>query len=45
MEQLYIKLNDLMGEKADARFEYVYDVTYTPYKAESADGSSISTRH
>ena len=32
MEQLYIKLNDLMGEKADARFEYVYDVTYTPYK-------------
>lgn len=31
MEQLYIKLNDLMGEKADARFEYVYDVTYTPY--------------
>ena len=32
MEQLYIKLNDLMGENADARFEYVYDVTYTPYK-------------
>ena len=32
MEQLYIKLNDLMGEKADARFEYVYDVAYTPYK-------------
>ena len=28
VEQLYIKLNDLMGEKADARFEYVYDVTY-----------------
>ena len=32
MEQLYIKLNDLMGESADARFEYVYDVTFTPYK-------------
>lgn len=32
MEQIYIKLNDLMGESADARFEYVYDVSYEPYK-------------
>ena len=32
MEQLYIKLNDLMGESADARFEYVYDVTFAPYE-------------
>ena len=32
MEQIYIKLNDLMGEKADARFEYVYDVTFAPYE-------------
>ena len=32
MEQLYIKLNDLMGESADARFEYVYDISYEPYK-------------
>lgn len=32
MEQIYIKLNDLMGESADARFEYVYDVSYEPYE-------------
>ncbi len=31
LEQLYIKMNDLMGEKTDARFEYVYDVEYQPY--------------
>nr|WP_294681130.1 TolC family protein [uncultured Anaerotignum sp.] len=31
MEQIYMKLNDLMGENADARFEYVYEVTFTPY--------------
>ena len=31
MEQLYIKLNDLMV-KGRCPFEYVYDVTYTPYK-------------
>lgn len=32
LEQLYIKLNDLMGEKTDARFTYVYDVEYQPYE-------------
>lgn len=32
MEQIFIKLNDLMGENADARFEYVYDVSFTPYR-------------
>lgn len=32
LEQLYIKLNSLMGENADKRFEYVYDVTFEPYE-------------
>ncbi len=32
LEQLYIKLNDLMGEKTDARFTYVYDMEYQPYE-------------
>lgn len=32
LEQLYVKLNSLMGEKADARFEYVYDTTFQPYE-------------
>ncbi len=31
-EQLAIKLNDLMGESADARFTYVYEVDFTPYQ-------------
>ena len=31
-EQLAIKLNDLMGEGADARFTYVYAVDFTPYQ-------------
>ncbi len=31
-EQLAIKLNDLMGESADARFTYVYAVDFTPYQ-------------
>lgn len=32
LEQLYIMLNNLMGEKTDARFEYVYDLEYAPYE-------------
>ena len=32
LEQQYIKLNDLMGEKAEARFEYVYDAAFKPYE-------------
>ena len=31
LEQQYIKLNDLMGEKPETRFEYVYDATFAPY--------------
>lgn len=32
LEQEYIKLNNLMGEKSDQRFTFVYDVSYEPYK-------------
>lgn len=32
LEQQYIKLNDLMGEKPETRFEYVYDPVFTPYE-------------
>lgn len=32
LEQQYIKLNNLMGESADKRFEYIYDVTFEPYE-------------
>ncbi len=32
LEQKYIKLNDLMGEKAETRFEYVYETTFAPYQ-------------
>lgn len=32
LEQTYIQLNNLMGEKADARFTIVYDVEYEPYE-------------
>lgn len=32
LEQQYIKLNSLMGESADKRFEYIYDVTFEPYE-------------
>lgn len=32
LEQQYIKLNDLMGEKPETRFEYVYDTAFTPYE-------------
>ena len=32
LEQKYIKLNDLMGEKAETRFELVYDTTFKPYE-------------
>lgn len=31
LEQQYIKLNDLMGEKPETRFEYVYETTFAPY--------------
>ncbi len=32
LEQEYIKLNNLMGEKTDQRFTFVYDVAYEPYE-------------
>lgn len=32
LEQTYIQLNNLMGEKVDARFAIVYDVEYEPYE-------------
>ncbi len=32
LEQEYIKLNNLMGEKSDQRFTFVYDVSYEPYE-------------
>ena len=32
LEQMYIKLNNLMGESAEKRFEYIYDVTFEPYE-------------
>lgn len=32
LEQEYIKLNNLMGEKSDQRFTFVYDVSYEPYR-------------
>lgn len=32
LEQQYIKLNNLMGESADKRFEYIYDMTFEPYE-------------
>lgn len=32
LEQLYITMNNLMGEKTDARFTYVYDIEYAPYE-------------
>ena len=31
MEQIYTQLNNLMGEKTDARFTFVYEVEYEPY--------------
>ncbi len=32
LEQEYIKLNNLMGERTDQRFTFVYDVSYEPYE-------------
>lgn len=32
LEQTYIRLNNLMGEKTEARFTFVYDVEYEPYE-------------
>lgn len=32
LEQQYIKLNDLMGEKPETRFEYVYDPAFAVYE-------------
>ena len=31
LEQTYVKFNSLIGENSDARFEFVYDVTFEPY--------------
>ncbi len=31
IEQIYTQLNNLMGEKTDARFTFVYEVEYEPY--------------
>ena len=32
LEQMYIKLNNMMGVNADQRYELVYDVPFTPYE-------------
>lgn len=32
LEQEYMKLNGMMGEKPEVRFRYIYDVTYAPYE-------------
>ena len=32
LEQLYVKLNDMMGVSVEQRYELVYDVTFVPYE-------------
>ena len=32
LEQVYISFNDILGVNPNTRFEFVYDVTFTPYE-------------
>lgn len=32
LEQIYINLNNLMGENSETRYEYIYDVTFEPFE-------------
>ena len=35
LEQMYMTFNDLIGKKAEDRFDFVYDVTFEPYEMET----------
>jgi len=35
LEQMYITFNNLIGKRADDRFDFVYDVTFEPYEMDT----------